>query len=97
MAGPLVPRRRVLPELLSVLIVYGLISLGAFAFALSVLSGSPNFPDLYERLPVALLALLPAALLVILPPGAYTVQVTSQSNATGVALVEVYDASEGTP
>ena len=33
MAGPLVPRRRILPELLSVLIVYGLMALGAFAFA----------------------------------------------------------------
>jgi two-component system, NtrC family, nitrogen regulation sensor histidine kinase NtrY len=66
MVGPFVPRRRVLPELLSVLIVYGLISLGAWAFARSALSGSPDFPDLYERLPVALLALLPAALLVIL-------------------------------
>jgi len=32
-----------------------------------------------------------AALLVTLQPGAYTVQVTSVSNATGVALVEVYD------
>jgi two-component system, NtrC family, nitrogen regulation sensor histidine kinase NtrY len=66
MAPPFVPRRRVLPELLSVLIVYGLITIGSYAFARSVLSGSPNFPDLYERLPVALLALLPAALLVIL-------------------------------
>jgi hypothetical protein len=32
-----------------------------------------------------------AALLLTLQPGAYTVQVTSVSNATGVALVEVYD------
>ena len=65
MAGPLAPRRRSLPELLSVLIVYGLIALGAYAFAASVLSGAPSFPDLYERLPAALLAVLPAALLVL--------------------------------
>ena len=32
-----------------------------------------------------------AALLVTLQPGAYTVEVTSVSGATGVALVEVYD------
>ncbi len=65
MAGPLAPRRRSLPELLSVLIVYGLIALGAYAFAASVLSGAPSFPDLYERLPVALLAVLPAALIAL--------------------------------
>jgi two-component system, NtrC family, nitrogen regulation sensor histidine kinase NtrY len=66
MLGPLAPRGRVFPELLSVLIVYALIALGAYAFAQSILSGAPNFPDLSERLPVALLALLPIALLVIL-------------------------------
>jgi nitrogen fixation/metabolism regulation signal transduction histidine kinase len=66
MTGPFVPRKRILPELLSVLVVYGLICLGAYAFARSVLTGSPNFPDLYERLPAALLAVLPAALIVIL-------------------------------
>jgi nitrogen fixation/metabolism regulation signal transduction histidine kinase len=65
MAGPLAPRRRFLPEILSVLIVYGLIALGAFAFASSVLSGAPSFPDLYESLPAALLAVLPVALLVL--------------------------------
>jgi len=65
MAGPLAPRRRSFPELLSVLIVYVLISLGAYAFASSVLSGAPSFPDLYERLPAALLAVLPAALLAL--------------------------------
>ncbi len=65
MAGPLAPRRRVLSELISVLIVYGLIAIGAYAFAQSVLSGSPDFPGLYERLPAALLAVLPASLLVI--------------------------------
>jgi hypothetical protein len=32
-----------------------------------------------------------SALLLTLQPGAYTVQVTSVSNATGVALIEVYD------
>ena len=32
-----------------------------------------------------------AALIVTLQPGAYTVQVTSVSGATGVALIEVYD------
>jgi nitrogen fixation/metabolism regulation signal transduction histidine kinase len=65
MAGPLVPRRRVLPELLPILIVYGVVALGAFVFAETVLSRSPEFPDLYARLPAALLALLPAALLVV--------------------------------
>jgi two-component system, NtrC family, nitrogen regulation sensor histidine kinase NtrY len=66
MTGPFIPRKRILPELLSVLAVYALICLGAYAFARSVLSGSPSFPDLYERLPAALLAVLPAALVVIL-------------------------------
>jgi nitrogen fixation/metabolism regulation signal transduction histidine kinase len=66
MTAPFVPRKRILPELLSVIILYGLISLGAYVFARSVLSGSPSFPDLYERLPAALLAVLPAAILVIL-------------------------------
>jgi nitrogen fixation/metabolism regulation signal transduction histidine kinase len=64
MTGPHVPSRRSLPELLSVFIIYGLITLGAYVFAASTLSGAPIFPDLYERLPVALLAVLPAALLV---------------------------------
>lgn len=36
-----------------------------------------------------------AALLLSLEPGAYTAVVTGQGGATGVALVEVYDASEG--
>jgi len=36
-----------------------------------------------------------AALLMTLQPGSYTVQVTSVSGATGVALVEVYDDSPG--
>jgi hypothetical protein len=31
------------------------------------------------------------ALLITLPPGSYTVQVTSVSGATGVALIEIYD------
>jgi hypothetical protein len=35
---------------------------------------------------------LDAALLVTLPPGAYTAVVTSADGATGVALIEVYDA-----
>ena len=36
-----------------------------------------------------------AALLITLPPGTYTVQVNSLSNNIGVALVEVYDVSQG--
>jgi len=36
-----------------------------------------------------------AALLITLPPGIYTVQVTSLSNGNGVALVEIYDVSQG--
>ena len=35
-----------------------------------------------------------AALLITLPPDNYTVEVTSLSNTIGVALVEVYDASQ---
>jgi two-component system, NtrC family, nitrogen regulation sensor histidine kinase NtrY len=66
MALPFAQRRRILPELLSVLVVYGLTALGALLYAQSVLSGAPAFPDLYERLPVALLAILPTALLVLL-------------------------------
>ncbi len=66
MAGQLVPRRRILTELLAALIIYGITVLGAYVFARYVLSKSPNFPDLYERLPAALLAVLPATLLVLL-------------------------------
>jgi hypothetical protein len=36
-----------------------------------------------------------AALLITLQPGTYTVEVSSLSNTIGVALVEVYDASQG--
>jgi nitrogen fixation/metabolism regulation signal transduction histidine kinase len=66
MAGPFSPRRKVLPELLSVLVIYVLTALGAYIYAQAVLSGAPSFPDLYEQLPVALLAILPAAILVLL-------------------------------
>jgi hypothetical protein len=38
-----------------------------------------------------------AALLVTLPPGSYTAQVTGANNSSGVVLVEVYEAAEGTP
>jgi two-component system, NtrC family, nitrogen regulation sensor histidine kinase NtrY len=58
--------RRILPEIISVLIVYGLCALGAYLFARSVLVEAPDFPGLYERLPAALLAVLPAALMVVL-------------------------------
>lgn len=37
-----------------------------------------------------------AALLLTLEPGAYSARVSGQGEATGVALVEVYDATEGT-
>jgi two-component system, NtrC family, nitrogen regulation sensor histidine kinase NtrY len=63
MAAPFAQRKRVLPELVSVLIIYSLTALGAYIYAESVLSGEPNFPGLYERLPVALLAILPTSLL----------------------------------
>jgi two-component system, NtrC family, nitrogen regulation sensor histidine kinase NtrY len=66
MAGPFAPRKRLLPDLVSVLVVYGLTALGALLYAQSVLSGAPDFPGLYERLPIALLAILPAALLLVL-------------------------------
>lgn len=36
-----------------------------------------------------------AALLISLPPGSYTAVVTGQGTASGVSLVEVYDATEG--
>jgi len=65
MARPLAPRARILPDLASVLVVYVLIAVGCSIFAGEVLAGEPDFPDLYERLPVTLLALLPAALLVV--------------------------------
>jgi two-component system, NtrC family, nitrogen regulation sensor histidine kinase NtrY len=64
MARPLAPRGRVLPDLASVIVVYVLIAVGCGVFAGEVLSGEPDFPSLYERLPIALLALLPAALIV---------------------------------
>jgi nitrogen fixation/metabolism regulation signal transduction histidine kinase len=66
MAGPFAPRKRILPDLVSVLIIYGLTALGSFLYAQSVLSGAPDFPGLYERLPIALLAILPVALLILL-------------------------------
>lgn len=66
MAGPFSQRRKILPELLSVLMVYALTAIGAFLYAQSVLTEAPNFPGLYERLPAILLALLPGALLVLL-------------------------------
>ena len=66
MAGPFAPHKRILPDLVSVLIIYGLTALGSFLYAQSVLSGAPDFPGLYERLPIALLAILPAALLILL-------------------------------
>jgi two-component system, NtrC family, nitrogen regulation sensor histidine kinase NtrY len=66
MAGPFSQRRKILPELFSVLVIYVLTAIGAFFYAQSVLMGAPDFPGLYERLPALLLAVLPAALLVIL-------------------------------
>jgi two-component system, NtrC family, nitrogen regulation sensor histidine kinase NtrY len=63
MTSPFASRRKVLPELISVLIIYVLTALGAYVYAQSALSGAPVFPD---RLPVALLALLPAALVILL-------------------------------
>jgi two-component system nitrogen regulation sensor histidine kinase NtrY len=66
MAGPFAPRKRILPDLFSVLIIYGFTALGSFLYAQSVLSEAPNFPGLYERLPITLLAILPGALFVLL-------------------------------
>jgi nitrogen fixation/metabolism regulation signal transduction histidine kinase len=66
MARPLIPRGRTLPDLVSILVVYALIAVGCSIFASEVLAGEPNFPGLYERLPVVLLALLPAGLLIAL-------------------------------
>jgi two-component system, NtrC family, nitrogen regulation sensor histidine kinase NtrY len=66
MAGPFAPRKRFLPDLVSVLIIYLLTALGAFIYAQSVLVGAPDFPGIFEGLPIALLAILPAALLIVL-------------------------------
>jgi len=66
MAKPLAPRGRVPPDLASVLVIYALIAAGCSIFASEVLSGQPDFPGLYERLPVVLLAILPAGLLAFL-------------------------------
>jgi two-component system, NtrC family, nitrogen regulation sensor histidine kinase NtrY len=66
MAGPFAQRKRFFPDLVAVLIVYVLTASGAFIYARSVLSGAPDFPGLFERMPIALLAILPAALLVVL-------------------------------
>jgi two-component system, NtrC family, nitrogen regulation sensor histidine kinase NtrY len=66
MAGPFAPRKRFIPDLVSVLIIYLLTALGAFLYAQSVLAGAPDFPGVFERLPIALLAILPTALLVVL-------------------------------
>jgi signal transduction histidine kinase len=66
MAGPFAPRKRFLPDLVSVLIIYFLTAAGAFFYAQSVLAGEPNFPGIFESLPVALLAILPTGLLIVL-------------------------------
>jgi two-component system nitrogen regulation sensor histidine kinase NtrY len=66
MAGPFAPRKRILPDLVSVLIIYGLTALGSFIYAQAILAGAPDFPGIFESLPIALLAILPAALLILL-------------------------------
>ncbi len=66
MPRPLAPRGHILPDLASVLVVYALVAAGCSIFASEVLSGQPDFPGLYERLPIVLLALLPAGLLAFL-------------------------------
>lgn len=66
MARQPIPRGRTLPDLVTILVVYALVAIGSSVFASEVLAGEPNFPGLYERLPVVLLALLPAGLLIAL-------------------------------
>jgi two-component system, NtrC family, nitrogen regulation sensor histidine kinase NtrY len=66
MAGLFAQRKRFLPDLVSVLIIYILTALGALLYAQSVLAGAPDFPGISEGLPIALLAILPAALLIVL-------------------------------
>ena len=66
MASPFFQRRKILPELFSVFVIYALTAIGAFLYAQSVLTEAPNFPGLYERLPALLLAVLPGALFVLL-------------------------------
>lgn len=65
MTGPLAPRRRSFPELLSALVVYALIAIGSYIVAQRSLSGEPDFLGLEERLPAAILAILPLALLAL--------------------------------
>jgi nitrogen fixation/metabolism regulation signal transduction histidine kinase len=66
MAGPFAQRKRFLPDLAAILIVYILTAIGAFIYAQSVLSGAPDFPGISEGLPIALLSILPTALLIVL-------------------------------
>ncbi len=61
--------------------------------------GAPELVDAFARVgafPIPA-ASRDSALLATLPSGAYSAQVTSVSGATGVALVEVYDADAGQP
>ena len=66
MAGLSAPRKRFLPDLVSVLFIYILTATGSFLYAQSILVGAPDFPGIFEGLPIALLAILPTALLIVL-------------------------------
>lgn len=65
MAGTITPRGRLLPELLSVLAIYLIVAIGAYAFSSRILAAAPEFPGIEENLPAALLGILPASLLVL--------------------------------
>ena len=65
MPAPNAPARRIFPDILSVLAVYALVTVGAYLIAREVLGEAPDFPDIEGRLPVAVLAVLPLSLALI--------------------------------
>ncbi|HET7838163.1 MAG TPA: ATP-binding protein [Rectinemataceae bacterium] len=66
MAGPVAPRRRLFPDLLTITLIYVLVALGAYVLARQILGGAPDFPGLERQLPLAVLAILPLSLAIIL-------------------------------
>jgi two-component system nitrogen regulation sensor histidine kinase NtrY len=65
MPGLIAPRRRLLPEIISILSVYVLVAFAAYFLARQTLGDAPYSADLFERLPVAVLGLLPLSLAII--------------------------------
>ncbi len=66
MAGPVAPRRRLFPDLLTIGLIYVLVSFGAYILARQVLGDAPFFPGIEKQLPIAVLAILPLSLALIL-------------------------------